>query len=110
MKINTKPEPKHVKNVPKNVSVILSICVHWSKGQILLIYPPTLSPKLLVWCFLKNVIKKKKEREKKEKSSSCKYQISQIPQNPYMALDRACLDVAKWNQTVYERTRGRQYG
>lgn len=65
MKINTKPEPKHVKNVPKNVSVILSICVHWSKGQILLIYPPTLSPKLLVWCFLKNVIKKK-EREKRE--------------------------------------------
>lgn len=65
MKINTKPEPKHVKNVPKNVSVILSICVHWSKGQILLIYPPTLSPKLLVWCFLKNVIKKKREKKKR---------------------------------------------
>ena len=34
-------EAKYIKNVPENVSVILSICMHWHKDQILLIYSPT---------------------------------------------------------------------
>lgn len=36
--------------------------------------------------------------------------ISQIPQNPYPVHDGACLHAAKWDQTVYDRTGGRQRG